>query len=88
MKDSLNLWDLLRCPSTGQTLSAADAALLAKVNLQTAALRSGRNKDLPGSDDSGRTAEVTAALVRADRKVVYPIRGGIPVLLESSAIPL
>ena len=74
---------LLRCPATGQALAMADAELLARANSRRAV--SGRPD---GGEQSVRLEPVTAALVRADRKVLYPIRDGIPVLLVDEAVAL
>jgi len=73
---------LLRCPETLQPLAVADATLLVQLEARRIA---GSLRDREGQLVSD---VVTAALVRADQKVVYPVRDGIPVLLVESAIPL
>lgn len=75
----IELLNLLRCPETGQTLSVATGEQLSQGN---------RNKDLPDGTQTARTEPLTAALVRADQKVLYPVRDGIPVLLLDEAIRL
>ena len=37
---------------------------------------------------AGMAAPLEAALIRADRAVLYPVVGGIPVLLPDRAIPV
>ena len=88
MKHPSNLWELWRCPLTGQTLCIADADLLAQANIRIVELRSAWNNELFGRDESTMTATLTAALIREDRTVIYPIHNGIPVLLEEAAITL
>lgn len=63
---------VLRCPSTRQPLALAEPDLLAQVNARN---------DRPGGN-------LVAALVREDRRVLYPIQNGIPVLLAEEAIVL
>jgi uncharacterized protein YbaR (Trm112 family) len=77
-----DLLEILACPETHQSLSEADAALLERVNAQIAA---GQARNKGGKPVTDKLAE---GLVREDRKVVYPIRDGIPVLLVDEGIPL
>ncbi|HZZ73929.1 MAG TPA: hypothetical protein VFE24_16875 [Pirellulales bacterium] len=74
--------DLLRCPETGKLLSAADAALLARVN-QTIAQGTLQNR-------AGHAVAqpLDAALVREDQNVLYPIQNDIPLLLIDEGILL
>ena len=73
---------LLRCPETLQPLTTADGTLLGQLETRriAGALR----------DRAGKPVDqmLTAGLVREDRKVIYPVRNGIPVLLIESAILL
>ena len=79
---SQELLQLLRCPQTKQTLSAASTEELARIEAARAA---GKLRDRAGRV----VAEpVTAGLVRADGILLYPIRGEIPVLLLDEALPL
>ena len=81
---SADLLELLRCPVTGQRLQVADATMLAKANALTNATDRGqRGNRLP----SGLGA-ITAALVSADQKMLYPLREGIPMLLAEAAVVL
>lgn len=74
------LLDIICCPLTKLPLQLLDSERLARLN---AAIRSGENTDhSPG--DSGE--ELTEALVTRDGRLVYPIRNGIPVLLEEESI--
>lgn len=74
------LLDILVCPESRQKLAQADAGLVEKLN---ASIKAGTATNLGGE----RVSEpVEAALVRADGKLAYPIRSGIPELLAGSAI--
>jgi uncharacterized protein YbaR (Trm112 family) len=76
------LLKLLCCPETYQPLHLADACVLdllnQKVRTGTLSARSGRKISEP----------LTGGLVRADGKLLYPIRKEIPVMLIEEAIPL
>jgi uncharacterized protein YbaR (Trm112 family) len=69
------LLPLLRCPQTMQTLSVASPEQIAQIEAARAA---------------GKLAcqAVDAGLVRADGKLLFPIRDGLPILLLDEALPL
>ena len=74
------LLDILVCPSTRQPLALLDAAGLAAMNEAIAARRVHRG-------DAGLQIEpLREALVTRDRKTVYRVDDGIPVLLAEEAI--
>ncbi len=77
-----DLLAILACPETHQPLAEADAALLARLN---AAIAAGRVTNVGGAA-VGDALE--AGLVRADGKVCYPVRSGIPVLLIDEGLPV
>ncbi|MEX2124316.1 MAG: Trm112 family protein [Woeseia sp.] len=73
---------ILCCPVTHKGLSLARPPLLKKVN---AAIGSGKVANREGSQ---LDAALKEALVTDDGKLLYPVRDGIPVLLEAEAIGL
>jgi uncharacterized protein YbaR (Trm112 family) len=77
-----DLLAILACPETKEPVALADAALVAKVN---AAIEAGKVKS---RDGQAVTRPMEAALVRQDRKVLYPVRGGIPIMLIDESIQL
>ncbi len=74
------LLDILCCPSTRQPLSLLDARGLESLNRAIAA------GEVKRADDSAQTDPLRAALITRDRKQVYRIDDGIPVLLTEEAI--
>jgi uncharacterized protein YbaR (Trm112 family) len=76
------LLNLLCCPETHQALRLAEPALLDQLNQKAAA---GTLLNRKGHRISENVAE---GLVRADGKILYPIRNNIPVMLVEEAIPL
>ncbi|MCZ6596744.1 MAG: hypothetical protein O7B99_03815 [Planctomycetota bacterium] len=76
------LLEILACPETHQSLAEADEALVGRLNERIAA---GGVKNVGGADV---TEAVEAGLVRADGKILYPIRDDIPVLLIDEGIPV
>jgi uncharacterized protein YbaR (Trm112 family) len=75
------LLDLLVCPATRQPLAMLDAGGLAALNAAAAA------GALRRADESAQATPLREALVTHDRKLVYRIDDGIPVLLAEEAIP-
>ena len=78
----LELLAILCCPETHQKLQPAAPPILEKLNQQIATGRL--------HNRSGRVLDekVSAALVRADGKYLYPMQQNIPILLVDEAIPL
>ena len=73
---------MLRCPANRATLANVDAELLNTLN---AAIASGRVRNVGGD---AIVTPLEAALVRSDRRVVYPIVDGIPVMLIDEGISI
>ena len=76
------LLDLLVCPATRQPLALLDKPGLEALNRAIAA---GSVKRV---DDTAQTDAVREALITRDRKTLYRIDDGIPVLLIEEGIPV
>jgi uncharacterized protein YbaR (Trm112 family) len=74
------LLDILVCPASRQPLSLLDKAGLSALNRGIAAGTVRRNDDAPQSEP------LQEALVTQDRRTVYRIDDGIPVLLVEEGI--
>jgi len=76
------LLKILCCPETHQEVRLAEAAVIEKLNAQIAAGAL--------ANRAGQTVQekIEGGLVRADGKVLYPIRRNIPVMLVDEGIPL
>ena len=74
------LLDLLVCPATRQPLALLEAAGLDQLNRAIAAGRVKRH------DDSAQSDALAEALITRDRKTVYRVDDGIPVLLIEESI--
>ncbi|HET9963462.1 MAG TPA: Trm112 family protein [Nitrospiraceae bacterium] len=73
---------ILCCPDTKQPVALADDALVQKINdaIDRGTLKNKAQKSVTEKLDGG--------LVRADRKILYPVREDIPVMLIDEGIPL
>lgn len=74
------LLDLLVCPTTRQPLSLLDSRGLQALN---AAIAAG---GVLRGDGGAQTESLNEALVTRDRKTVYRVDDGIPVLLAEESI--
>ena len=74
------LLDLLCCPATRQSLALLDAQGLEALNRAIAA------GGVKRAADSAQTEALREALLTRDRKTVYRVDDGIPVLLGEEAI--
>ena len=77
-----DLLAILCCPDTKQAVSLAEEALITKLNgaVSHGQLKNRANKLITEPLDGG--------LIRTDRKILYPIREDIPVMLIEEGIPL
>lgn len=76
------LLSILCCPVTHKGLSVARADLLQKVNARIAAGK------LVNREGVAVSAALEEALVTEDGKLLYPVKDGIPVLLEGESVGL
>jgi uncharacterized protein YbaR (Trm112 family) len=76
------LLKVLCCPETHQPLNEANATLIADLNarIETGSLRNRGGKVIEEKMEAG--------LVRQDRKAIYPVRGGIAIMVIEAAIVL
>ena len=74
------LLDILCCPISRQPLALLDDGDLATINagIDTGGIRR--------ADGSAQTAPLSAGLITRDRRTVYRIDDGIPVLLADEAL--
>jgi len=77
-----DLLAILCCPETKQPVSMADSSLIKKLNeaVMGGGLKNKGKKPVSEQLDGG--------LIRADQKILYPIRENIPVMLIEEGIPL
>jgi len=77
-----DLLAILCCPETKLEVSLADDALIGKLNeaVSRGTLKNKGKKPVTDPLDGG--------LIRTDRKILYPIREDIPVMLIEEGIPL
>jgi uncharacterized protein YbaR (Trm112 family) len=76
------LLEILVCPETRQPVHEAEPDLVRRLN---AAITAGSVKNAAGEPVR---EPVEGGLVREDRRVVYPVREGIPIMLIDEAIGL
>ena len=77
-----DLLTIICCPETKQDVSLADDALIGQLNDRIG------NGTLKTKAGQIITERLDGGLVRADKKILYPIREDIPVLLIEEGIPL
>jgi uncharacterized protein YbaR (Trm112 family) len=73
---------LLVCPETHQDLIEASSEEVARLNL---AIRQGRMRNAAGKEV---VEPIDGALIRADRRIAYPIRDEIPIMLVAEGLTL
>lgn len=81
MPVSEKLLEILQCPRTKQNLRQLEADKVAKINLE---IEKGNVKYYDGSPVEDLLDE---ALITEDRKVIYRVDQGIPVLMIDRGIP-
>jgi uncharacterized protein YbaR (Trm112 family) len=79
---SKELLEILVCPETHQAVMPADAALIGRLNERIL------KGELKNRAQEKVTEKLDGGIVREDGKVLYAVRGGIPVMLIEEAIPL
>ncbi len=77
-----DLLAILCCPETKQAVTLADAALIQRLN------ESIKSRRLQNKGKQVVTEPIEGGLLRADAKILYPIRENIPVMLIEEGIPL
>lgn len=73
---------ILCCPDTKQAVSLADETLIASMNEKIS------RGELLNKAGSKVDEKIDGGLIRADNKILYPIREAIPVMLIEEGIPL
>ena len=77
-----DLLAILCCPETKQDVTLADQSLVDGLNQR---IEKGELKNKAGQAVSGK---LDGGLIRTDKKILYPVREDIPVMLIEEGIPL
>jgi uncharacterized protein YbaR (Trm112 family) len=77
-----DLLKILCCPETHQEVRLAEPVVIEKLNAQIAAGKLTNRAGQPVKE------AIEGGLIRADGKLLYPIRRNIPVMLVDEGIPL
>jgi uncharacterized protein len=77
-----DLLKILCCPETHQELRLAEPAVIEKLNVQIAA------GTLTNRGSKVVNEKIEGGLIRADGKLLYPIRRNLPIMLVDEGIPL
>jgi len=77
---SKQMYQILCCPDTKQTVTELDPRIVSKIN---GLIAGGKIKNVGGKFLSER---ISTALVREDGKIAYPVRNDIPVMLINEGI--
>ena len=77
-----DLLKILCCPETHQEVRLAERAVIDELNRQIAA------RTLKNCAGQSVQEKIEGGLLRADGKVLYPIRNNVPVMLADEGIPL
>ena len=75
-----DLLEILACPETKEPVRLAEPDLVSRVN---SAIEAGK---VTSQDGQKIEKALDGGLLRQDGKVLYPIRGGIPIMLVDEAI--
>ncbi|KMQ51573.1 Protein YcaR in KDO2-Lipid A biosynthesis cluster [Chitinispirillum alkaliphilum] len=75
------LLDILCCPETKQDLTLIEGEKVAEINSR---IKEGKVKNRAGETVKEK---IDSALLREDKKVLYPVREDIPIMLIDEAIP-
>ena len=73
---------ILCCPETKQDVVIANDALIARLNDRIA------KRELKNKAGQPVSEKLDGGLIRADKKILYPIREDIPVMLIEEGIPI
>ena len=76
------LLEILCCPETKQAMTLLDVASLDVLNRKIA------NGELQNKGGNPVKDPLDGGLIRSDKKVIYPIREMIPIMLIEEGIPL
>ncbi len=77
-----DLLAILCCPETKQDVAMAADTLIGRLNERIA------NGELKNKGGQIVTEKLDGGLLRADKKILYPIREDIPVMLIEEGIPV
>lgn len=77
-----DLLAILCCPETKQDVTLADDALIVRLNDRIA------KRELKNKAGQPVSEKLDGGLIRADKKILYPIREDIPVMLIEEGIPI
>lgn len=75
-----DLLDVLVCPITKQNVTMLDSEKVASIN---ALIKAGKIQSMDGNIVS---EPLTEALITMNRRTIYRIKNGVPIMLESAGI--